>query len=138
MNKVLLDTNILLDLMLSDRPDAAAAAEFLQLTESNAARGVVSAGSLKDVYYVSKKYIGDELARDWIRFFMDVFAVAAVDKTVCGMALDSDEPDFEDGIIRAVAELESVDFILTRDAAAFETSKIKPIDAAAYVALFSS
>ena len=138
MNKVLMDTNILLDLMLSDRPGAVAAAEFLRLAGAGEARGIVSAGSLKDIYYVSKKYIGDELARDWIRFFMDAFDVAPVDMTVCSMALESNEPDYEDGIIRAVAELESVDFILTRDTTAFKTSKIKSIDTFTFLELFAS
>ena len=45
------------------------------------------------------------------------------------------EPDFEDDLVRAVAELEGADFIITRDSAAFAKSKVKSVTAAEYLEL---
>lgn len=48
----------------------------------------------------------------------------------------SDEPDFEDGIIRACAEAAGADFIISRDERAFARSPIKRLSAQEYIDLF--
>lgn len=48
----------------------------------------------------------------------------------------SDEPDFEDGIIRACAEAAGADFIISRDERAFARSPIKRMSAQEYIDLF--
>lgn len=51
-------------------------------------------------------------------------------------AIDSDEPDYEDGLVRAVAELNNLDFIITRDRGAFERSTVRSLSAHRYIQLF--
>ena len=46
------------------------------------------------------------------------------------------EPDFEDGCIRAMAERAGVDFIITRDRAAFVRSTIKTFSPAEFIRAF--
>ena len=64
---------------------------------------------------------------------MGLLVIAPVDAEVCDLALNSNEPDFEAGIIRACAELNDADFIITRDKAAFANSKVRSVDAAEYL-----
>lgn len=47
------------------------------------------------------------------------------------------EPDFEDGLVRAAAELNDVDFILTRDARAFKRSRVRAVTCAEYLEIFA-
>lgn len=54
----------------------------------------------------------------------------------CLMSAASDEPDFEDGMIRACAELNDVDFILTRYAAAYRRSTVRSMTCAEYLEVF--
>lgn len=133
MHRLLLDTNILLDSMLPDRPGAAYARRIEILAAEGLVSGVVCAGSLEDVYYISRKILGDELAREFIRAFIDLYEVAGLDKATCLRALESAEPDFEDGIIRSSAELSRMDYILTRGAKAFLESMIPSMSARAYL-----
>ena len=128
MVRVFLDTNFLLDLALEHRPGGKAAAEILQRAEEGELAGIVSPSSLKDFYYIARKDMPDDLRRGWIAFFMDGFAVADTNRSVCQNALVSDEPDFEDGIVRAIAEDEGCDYILTRDAKGFDGSKAPKIE----------
>ena len=51
----------------------------------------------------------------------------------CDLSIRSNEPDFEDGFIRACAELNDVDFILTRDADAYRRSKVRAVTCAEYL-----
>ena len=47
----------------------------------------------------------------------------------------SGESDFEDGLVRACAELNDVDFILTRDERAFRTSRARTLTCGEYLGL---
>ena len=113
-SKVLLDTNVMLDLALA-RPEgfdaAAAIAEAVAYEEVVA---YVCATSLKDLYYILSKAMGEKDARTYIKAVMDDFIICSVDYALCRQAADSDEPDFEDGLVRACAENARVDFIVTR------------------------
>ena len=90
-----------------------------------ASMGYVSALSLKDVYYILTKYADEPAARAFILAVMDLFEVVPVDMGLCRIAAQSDEPDFEDGLIRACAEHADVDYIISRDERAFAKSPIK-------------
>ena len=128
--RVLLDTNILLDMAMHERPEHAAALMLLDEMLYAELELVVCATSLKDVYYVLSKYAGEADARRFVGYVLDV---ASVDEAVCRQAQRSDEPDFEDGLVRACAEAERCDFIISRDAKAFSRSVVKSLDARAYL-----
>ncbi len=134
MIKLLLDTNFLLDLLVPDRPGSESAAALAKAIDEGRFEAEVSAGSLKDVYYVGCKYADERIVRSMIEAFMDAYSVKAVDETVCRMAIRSHEPDFEDGIIRAIAETSGVDVIITRDADAFANSLVRSMSAKAFLA----
>ena len=137
MHKLLLDTNFLLDIVEPGRPDEEAAVTLFKALVSGDLEGLVAASSLKDLYYLVRKWQGDQAARDWLRVFMRVFTVTELDIEACAVAVDSDEPDFEDGCIRAIAEREMVDCIITRDGKAFLRSRVKSFTAKDFLALFA-
>lgn len=137
MNKrVLLDTNILLDAAISERPDWQYAVMLLDEIAYGKLDAGIAATSLKDVYFVLGKYADEQAARQFVRAALDAFTIVDVNAALCRAAAFSDEPDFEDGIIRACAELEGVDFIISRDEAAFTKSPIKRLSAREYVDMF--
>lgn len=133
MSKLLIDTNVLIDYMVPDRPEHSNAERLLaHLADSNDC-GYVTSGSLKDCYYICCKYIGEQACRGLIREFLIMFEVPPTGKVECQESAYSDEPDFEDGLIRAVAENNDADSIITRDSAAFQTSDIKSMTAKEYL-----
>lgn len=126
MDSVLLDTNIILDLLSMTRPHHAEAQSFLERAlEDNRYRIVLPASSLKDAYYIlHRHYSSEEWARDDIRTIRELFTVADLTDSAVGTALVSDEPDFEDGIVRAIAEEQGCKAIVSRDTKAFANSPI--------------
>ena len=137
-SKLLLDTNVLVDYMIPDRPEHGSAEKLIAVLAAGSDRGFVSTGTLKDCYYICCKYIGEKPCRELIRQFLIIFNVLALGPQECLSAAYSDEPDFEDGLIRAVAESNDMDFIITRDAGAFQRSTLKSLTAAKYLTLFGS
>ena len=135
-NRVLVDTNIILDAAMSERPGWPEATLLLDEIAYGATTGLIVATSLKDIYYVLTKYAGEPAARSFISSALDAFETVPVDELVCRSAAKSNEPDFEDGIVRACAENAHADFIISRNAAAFRRSKIKRVTAREYLDLF--
>ena len=136
MSKVMLDTNILLDYIIPDRPESEYARLLMQGIAHQKHQGIVSASSLKDLYYVAAKSIGEQAARDWVCIFMRLCDVKELDVEICAIAAESDEPDFEDGCIRATAERAQVDFLITRDQSAYARSWVKTYSARDFLSLF--
>lgn len=138
MCRLLLDTNILIDASLPGRIEHTEAAELVDRCSGWAEFGMMCALSLKDVYYIVSKEHGEPVAREAVRGLTGMLRIAPVDFEVCLNALDSNEPDFEDGIVRACAEINDADYIITRDKDAFSRSKVKSLSATEYLALTTS
>lgn len=95
--------------------------------------GIVAVGSLKDAYYILCRQYGEPCARTSIEKLTELLVIAPTSAEECELSLHGNEPDFEDGLIRACAELNDVDFILTRDARAFARSKVRAVTCAEYL-----
>lgn len=118
MKKILIDTNVLLDIGLEREDHNAALAVLLACREEKI--GMYMCGtSAKDVFYwMAKAYGADEAYVQMGRLFKFV-AVATVDETVCKLGLNYERPDYEDGIVTACALAEHVDAVITRDKRSF-------------------
>lgn len=135
-HRLLLDTNILLDILIKERPQSAEACRVLELCNGSGDMGFACSLSLKDVYYVLVKLQGAQRARTCVEALMGTVVIAPVSAEECDLSLHGNEPDFEDGLVRAAAELNDIDFIITRDAQAFRRSTIRSLTAAEYLELF--
>lgn len=131
MHRVMVDTKVLIDLVSSSRPaHGRTVAAVVALLGSVDFEGCVLSSALKDVYYVYCRHYGDEpSARRAIRELRRMFALVNLTPSIVDAALDSDEPNFEDGLVRAAAELTDCDFLLTRDAPGFLSAGFEKVDA---------
>ena len=134
--RLLVDANVLLDAAMRERQGWLAATLLMDEFACGQATGLVSSLSLKDVYCVLTKYAGEPAAREYVLAVMDLFEIVAVDAALCRVAALSDEPDFEDGIVRACAESASADTIISRYEGAFARSTIKRLSAQEYLDAF--
>lgn len=124
------DTDILLDIASGARKgfhdDATL---FYAAVGKSDVKLYASVSALKDVYYVlCKNYCDKSKAREAIRFFMSTFTVVDLTKAMAEQALESDEPDFEDGIVRISAEICECKYIVSRDVKAFKNGSAKRLE----------
>ena len=124
--KCLFDTNVLVDYALR-RPEYEPARALLKAAAGKTIEGYVCSLSLKDLYYISSKALGESNAREIIRGMMKLLTILPVGVNECQMSVESNEPDFEDGLVRAAAESNDIDFIVTRDAAVFTRSTVRSV-----------
>ena len=129
MYRILLDTNILLDSIISNRPQHDEALALLKWCNGSGDHGFAAATSFNDAYYILCRAYSEAIAREALENLLGLVAVAPVSAEECDRSLRSNEPDFEDGLIRACAELNGADFIVTRDRDAFAGGKVRSVTA---------
>ena len=130
--KLLLDTNIVLDFCNNRRvPFHSECVELLSVCLGRSdIELMVAISSLNDAYYALRRHYGTESqARQDIGRLLNLFEIRPLLVRHARQSYQSDEPDFEDGLIRAVAEDNQADVIVTRDAAAFRNSSVPSMDA---------
>ena len=138
--RVLLDTNILLDYLDARRAEHTLVRELVHAALGAGMALAAAASSYKDMYYILRRSLKDEVgARRLIRGLIECVPITAIDlrATDLAPAIAGDEPDFEDGLVRQVAERERLVAIVTRDAAAFVGSPVPSFDPHEFLELLS-
>lgn len=112
--RIIFDTNVLLDAILN-RPGREIALKLIREVLEKDIEGIVSANSITDFYYLSRKGIGDKAAREAVLDLLALFDIAAVDGEVCAAALNTPMEDYEDAVLAVCAAREEADYIATHD-----------------------
>ena len=132
-NEFVMDTNVLIDLFDGRRPMNKVVLRLVQLAEEGPLVLYIPVLSLKDAYFILRRQkMSDAAIRENFRMIINLANTVIADMSARD-ALDSlngNEPDFEDGLIRAVAERLGVDAIISRDVDAFKNSPIPRISPA--------
>lgn len=113
--KILLDTNIILDIALERQPYFDKSEQVLSLVEQQHLFGYVSASTFSDLYYIIRKSKGREAALDFLRRIATVCQIAVVNQAAISMALAANFRDFEDAIQYSTAVINQLDAIVTRN-----------------------
>lgn len=139
--RVLLDTNVLLDYLDARRAEHDVARCLVHALLASDAAPVAPASSYKDVYYVLRRSLGSEpAARELLRGLIECVPITPIDLRGSDLApsIVSDEPDFEDALVRRLAERERLVAIVTRDASAFRSSFVPVFDPREFLELLGA
>ena len=112
--RVFLDTNVILDTMITGRPSSRASSQIAALTKSDDLRFSISALSLADLAYTCRKVFSKEDIRRSIDLIRKRWRVLHFSEYNIYDALNSSCPDFEDAIQISIAEGDA-DVIVTND-----------------------
>jgi predicted nucleic acid-binding protein len=124
--KVLIDTNIVLDILLKRQPFYENAAKIIVLSENGIIESNVSASAITDIYYIAQKaYKDKQTVLDLIKKILRIISVATVTENNIYQALDLGWNDFEDSVQYTVGESITADYIITRNINDFCNSTIK-------------
>lgn len=102
--KLLIDTNVVLDVLLRREPFCEAAADVLGLAQREDVREYVSASAITDIYYIANRQIKDrDAVKELLKRLLMVVSAAAVSEQEIRNALDLAWADFEDSVQYSVA-----------------------------------
>ena len=124
--KLLIDTNVVLDVLLRREPFSKTAAEVLNLTQRDDVQEYVSASAITDIYYIANKQMKDrDAVRDLLKRLLVIVSVAAVSKWEIQNALNLAWGDFEDSVQYSVALLNEMDGIVTRNPSDYQEANMR-------------
>ena len=126
--RVLLDTNVVLDVLLDRRSFAKTAAEVFALVETSRVEGFLCATTVTTVDYLLGQALSAAEAREALQKLLDLFEIAPVNRPVLEQALRSGISDFEDAVVEQAARLIAADAITTRDVKDFRKSSVTVLD----------
>lgn len=127
--RVLVDTNVVLDVLLDRRPHAGPASQVLSLVDSGRLEGAVTATAMTTIHYLVQRALGRRRADECVRRLLDMVAVAPVDAGVLLAAARTGFPDYEDAVVHAAALAWRADGIVTRDAGGFRKARLPVFEA---------
>ena len=129
--KVLIDTNIILD-VLCKRPDFYKdSAKVFKLCEVKRISGVISALSIPKIMYILRKELDAEKTKEILDNLSLIFSIADLKADDLKKAADMQFKDYEDAVQSACAARIKANYIITRNIGDFTMSKvaaIKPIE----------
>jgi len=120
--KIVVNTNILLDLFLDRKLFSDEAAELISLIDSGSLEGALVATTVTTIHYFLEKYLDTKQALKILNRLCGIFEILPVNRNVIEMALSSKLPDFEGAIIHEAACLSGAQTIITRNAKHFKKS----------------
>ncbi|GAB2786567.1 PIN domain nuclease [Rhabdobacter roseus] len=133
MDKLLVDTNIVIDLLAKREYFYQEAQELFTLADTNQAELHLSALTVADTHYLLASHYKLNETRKILLKFKVLVTVLPIDDTILELALTSDFKDFEDAVQYYVALKNNVEMIITRNKKDFKNSSLPVLTAREYL-----
>lgn len=136
VNKILIDTNVLLDYFLEREPFFEDAKEVILSCTDGKAKGCIAAHSISNMFFILRKDYNANERREVLLNLCKIFDVEGIDKAklISGLT-NEDFPDFEDCLQMECAKSYEADYIITRNVSDYAKSEIKAIEPKDYLEL---
>ena len=135
MDRILVDTNIVLDLLAERKKFIVETQELFTLSDKNEVKLYVSSLTFANTYYILSQQMKMNNVRKVLRKFKILVEVLPMDDKIIDLSLESDFKDFEDAIQYYTAIENDISIIITRNLKDFKTAKIPVLTAKNYTEL---
>ena len=133
MEKLLIDTNIVVDLLGKRENFYQEAQELFTLADEDDVRLFISAMTFATIHYLISKHLNEDEARKVMIKFKLLVKILPLEDKILELALASDFRDYEDAIQYHTALENNLDIIITRNKKDFKTSRIPVLTAREYL-----
>ena len=126
--KILVDTNVILDALISREPWNESAEKIFLMGANNIVDMYITASSATDIYYLIRKHLHDTAnAKQVMGKLYSLMGILEVTGTDCVEALASPIADYEDAVVEKVASRKDMDYIVTRNIKDYQAGSIQVI-----------
>jgi predicted nucleic-acid-binding protein len=127
LRQVLFDSDVLIDVLARRQPFVTASAQALSRVTQPEVQGFVSGHAVTNIFYILRRQVGSETARELLSRLLQHLQVASVTDEVIRAALQSSMTDFEDAVTSEAANAAGVEVIVTRNTPDFAASAIPTV-----------
>ena len=125
--KLMIDTNVILDVLLDRKPFSEDSSIVWKICESYEAEGMISSLSFANMIYVLRKHVDPKRVMHLITELSLIFRFQPLDQGILYIAAACQWDDYEDAIQYATAVMNKADYIVTRDKEGFKGSDVPVI-----------
>jgi predicted nucleic acid-binding protein len=133
VEKVFVDSDIVLDLLSARQPHYKFAAELFSLADQNSIKVYISSLTFANVNYILSKQLSPGQARKMLLTFKTIVNVLAVNDKIIELALLSNFQDFEDAIQYNTAIENTITTLLTQNLKDYKKAEITILTAQQYL-----
>ena len=133
MQKIFLDTNVVIDFLGERRPFYESVAKILTLADNKKVKVFTSPTTISTTYYILTKFEGSKAALEKIRKFKLLSDISTMDGEVIDKAIHSNFKDFEDAMQYFSAIATNCDLIITRNERDFKSALIPTLNCESYL-----
>lgn len=128
VNKILIDTNVLLDYILMREPYSEDAKKVILSCTDGDTKGCIAAHSISNMFFILRKDYTSKERRELPSAICKIFDVEGIDKAKLLEGLSNEEfTDFEDCLQMECAKAYGAEYIVTRNVADYKKSEVKAI-----------
>lgn len=128
VNRILIDTNVLLDYVLTREPFYEDAKNIVFACADGKVKGCIAAHSISNMFFILRKDYNAEERREVLVNLCSIFDVEGIDKVKLMSGLQNEDfLDFEDCLQMECAKAYGAEYIVTRNVADYKTSEVKAI-----------
>lgn len=125
MDKVLIDTDVLMDFFFDRKPFAKYATELINLCAEKKVEGFTTPVIIANVYYLLRKTANHSIIVEKLKQLLTIIEIVSIEKNAVLDALNSDFKDFEDALQNfSAVENGEIKIILTRNLKDFKKSEL--------------
>lgn len=125
--KVLIDTNVILDVLCGRAEFLEASSRVWKYCEVNKLNGVISALFVPNIVYILRKELDPEKTKEIIDRLLLIFDVAELTAEDLRKAAEMKTADYEDAIQMCCAERINADYIVTRNIRDFVSGPVPAV-----------
>lgn len=133
MEKIFVDTNVVIDLLAKREPFYKEAQDLFTLSDKKEIQLFISSLTFANAYYSIVRHHKEVDAKKYLSKFKVLVTILSLEDKAIELSLASDFKDFEDGLQYFVAMDNEADVILTRNKKDFINSKIPVMTAGEYL-----
>ncbi len=122
--KILVDTNVILDVLCNRLEFVEASSKVWKYCEVDQVEGYISALSVPNIVYILRKELTPEKTEQLIQQITMIFKIVDLKDSDLRSAAEMFSSDYEDAIQMCQAKRIDVDYIVTRNIRDFKESKI--------------
>jgi predicted nucleic acid-binding protein len=136
--RVLVDTDVVLDLLLAREPFSAVAIDLFLLIQDGVIEGCISPLAFSNLFYILRQKIPAREAVNALRKLKLLTRVLTMDERIVDLALASSFHDFEDALQYYTALSHGLDGVVTRNRRDYRSAELPILDAAECIERFGT
>jgi len=134
MNKIFIDTDVILDFFFDRKPFSDHATKLFMLCEKKVVTAFVTPVILSNVYYLLRKTAKHEKVMEKLKILISLIEIATINKATIVEAINSEFKDFEDALQNFAAQNDQeIQVIVTRNVKDFKKSRLTVMNPETYL-----